>query len=171
MPTKGTAMSQEQKNKISDALKGRRPSFIPTNNGPRSPELRARISATLKAKGIKPPSRKGVRFENALIRVPGYKAFLEKRRNIRKKQNGGKFTFKEWQNLKEKYNFTCQKCLREEPEISITIDHIIPISKGGKDELDNIQPLCLYCNMVKKDKIQRWLWGEEVEDGLQTSPT
>lgn len=33
------------------------------------------------------------------------------------------------------------------------IDHIIPISKGGNSEPDNLQVLCRTCNLSKKDKI------------------
>jgi hypothetical protein len=156
-------MKQETKDKISAALKGRMPKFIPDNRGrTRSPELRAKISATLKRKGIKPPSRKGIINENALIRQPGYLSFLEKRRETRKRTNGGSFTFIEWEELKNNCQYTCQRCLKSEPEIKLTVDHIVPISKNGQDSIDNIQPLCTLCNMIKQTKIQKWIWGDEV---------
>ena len=31
----------------------------------------------------------------------------------------------------------------------LTVDHIIPKSKGGPDELDNYQPMCARCNHKK----------------------
>src|SRR6266550_901858 len=114
-------MKQAHKDKISAAMKGRRPKFIPDNRGlVRSPELRQRISVTLKAKGIKPPSRKGIRNPDALIRKPGYFSFLERRRKYRKKMAGGSHTFIEWENLKSSVEYTCQRCLRKEPEIQLT---------------------------------------------------
>ena len=33
-----------------------------------------------------------------------------------------------------------------------SIDHIIPIAKGGKHEWNNVQLLCRYCNTIKRDK-------------------
>ena len=35
----------------------------------------------------------------------------------------------------------------------ITIDHIIPLSKGGSSELYNLQTMCFKCNGKKADKL------------------
>jgi 5-methylcytosine-specific restriction endonuclease McrA len=34
---------------------------------------------------------------------------------------------------------------------SFTIDHIVPLAKGGSDTLDNLQPCCRACNRAKSD--------------------
>lgn len=88
---------------------------------------------------------------------PGYEAFLERHRNYLKKSNGGKHTFQEWLALKEKYNFTCPCCLKKEPEITLTEDHIKPLSLQGSNNIDNIQPLCMLCNTKKKIQEIRYL--------------
>lgn len=157
-------LTEEHKQKISKALKGRMPKYLPDNKGRvRDKKYRDRISNTLKRKGIKPPSRKGLREPNALIRQKGYFAFLERRRKYRKKQAGGNHTFGEWELLKKQYNYTCPCCGKKEPEIKLTEDHIIPICKGGSDNIENIQPLCLKCNMAKHTKIIKYdVWGNEV---------
>jgi CRISPR/Cas system Type II protein with McrA/HNH and RuvC-like nuclease domain len=46
----------------------------------------------------------------------------------------------------ERDNSTCQHCETQE---RLTIDHIIPVSRGGSDELDNLQILCRSCNARK----------------------
>lgn len=79
--------------------------------------------------------------------------FIEKRRRARKANALGSHTFKEWLQVKEEYGNMCPRCQRFEPEIKLTQDHIIPLSKNGTDFIDNIQPLCFSCNSSKRDKI------------------
>ena len=71
----------------------------------------------------------------------------------RKYGNGGRHTKQEWEDMKKKFNFTCQRCYKVEPDIKLTEDHIIPLSKGGTDDISNIQPLCHWCNSYKNDRL------------------
>ncbi len=45
----------------------------------------------------------------------------------------------------------CKKCNRTN---DLGIDHIIPLSKGGGDELNNLQLLCRWCNSRKGDRTE-----------------
>lgn len=49
----------------------------------------------------------------------------------------------------ERDNFTCKKCGSRR---NLTVDHIMPESKGGTLELTNLQTLCKKCNSSKGTK-------------------
>lgn len=46
--------------------------------------------------------------------------------------------------------FQCQGCGKKEDKTQLNIDHIIPLAKGGSNDLSNLQTLCYQCNQRKK---------------------
>jgi len=81
-----------------------------------------------------------------------------KNRKAKLRGVGGSFTAQEWEDLKGKYNHTCLRCGRSEPEITLTRDHIKPVELGGTNSIDNIQPLCMSCNSSKKKQEIDYRW-------------
>ncbi len=75
--------------------------------------------------------------------------FLNYRKQF-KRRNG--ISLEEWNNIKRRFDFKCQICNLSEPEIELTVDHIIPLSKNGSLEILNIQPLCRSCNGRKSNR-------------------
>lgn len=49
----------------------------------------------------------------------------------------------------KKDNFRCVWCGYGAPQVNIEIDHIVPVSQGGKNILENLQVMCHECNMAK----------------------
>ncbi len=70
-------------------------------------------------------------------------------RRTRLTASSGKYTVEEWEGLKEMYDYRCLSCGKQEPEIKLTVDHVVPVSCGGANTIDNIQPLCRTCNSRK----------------------
>jgi hypothetical protein len=48
---------------------------------------------------------------------------------------------------------TCRNGIENEPNLLLEIDHIVPISKGGLTNEENLQTLCWRCNRSKGSKI------------------
>jgi 5-methylcytosine-specific restriction endonuclease McrA len=58
------------------------------------------------------------------------------------------FTHKQWLDMIEKTGGRCVYCGQVK---KLTVDHVIPISKGGQHTKSNIVPACQSCNSRKKD--------------------
>lgn len=72
-----------------------------------------------------------------------------KAKNARRRERQGKWRTKEiaefFRIVRERYPF----CLRCGTDQNLTIDHIMPITLGGDNSLDNLQVLCKLCNSSK----------------------
>ena len=53
--------------------------------------------------------------------------------------------------LRDKY--TCQFCRRVLPAHELTLDHVIPRSRGGHTDWDNLVACCHRCNNLKGDRL------------------
>lgn len=73
------------------------------------------------------------------------------RRSARRRGAGGSHTLAEWEALKAKFDHRCVCCWRK---VTLTQDHILPISHGGTDNIENIQPLCGICNSRKNNRFK-----------------
>jgi len=71
-------------------------------------------------------------------------------RRARDENAEGSYTHKEWESLKKKFHNRCAFCCIMK---ILTIDHVIPLSKGGSNYISNIQPLCINCNSRKHNKL------------------
>jgi 5-methylcytosine-specific restriction endonuclease McrA len=72
--------------------------------------------------------------------------------NVRKtleSKAGGSYTVIQWKSLCKKYSNKCLCCGKRR---KLTADHVIPVSKGGTSNIENIQPLCQPCNSSKGNK-------------------
>lgn len=75
---------------------------------------------------------------------------ISARRRARIYGNEGDYTGVEFKKLCSQYDNRCLACGRN--DIPLTADHIVPVSCGGSNYIDNIQPLCQSCNSSKGTK-------------------
>lgn len=56
------------------------------------------------------------------------------------------------ENINDRYHFNLYGFNENMKEVMLTKDHIVPRSKGGKNELGNYQTMCTKCNWDKGNK-------------------
>lgn len=56
-------------------------------------------------------------------------------------------------------NGRCALCGKPIRFADFTIDHKVPLSKGGTNDFDNLQPACYKCNNMKSDMTTQELLG------------
>lgn len=49
-------------------------------------------------------------------------------------------------------SFTCQYCGSKAPDVVLHVDHLVPVSAGGENDLMNLITSCEGCNLGKSDK-------------------
>lgn len=98
--------------------------------------------------------RRNITLPNISITVPDVK--IDKKLALRMRR--------EWNRMRDtvapivlaRDEWHCQWCDLSLDEYTWSIDHIIPISRGGTNELHNLQAMCRSCNSTKGDKVDTW---------------
>ena len=60
----------------------------------------------------------------------------------------------QWEDLKKEFDYRCVKCGKKR---HIDKDHIVSLYQGGSDGIDNLQPLCAWCNVGKRSNNFNWV--------------
>jgi len=57
--------------------------------------------------------------------------------------------------VRQRAGWLCEYChtLEQWQYIPFTIDHVVPLAKGGVDDLDNLALACFHCNRRKADRL------------------
>jgi HNH endonuclease len=85
--------------------------------------------------------------ENNPEKVSQAKANNSRKRRAARHASPGRFTAEEFEALCASYQNKCLAC--GDTEAVLEADHVVPLTKGGSDDIGNIQPLCGSCNRKK----------------------
>lgn len=87
--------------------------------------------------------------QNNRARVNSYQA------SRRHRLTSGGYTQMEWNALLNEWSNACAYCGSTE---TLEADHIVPLSRGGPNTIENIVPACQKCNRSKGPKfVGEWL--------------
>jgi len=81
-------------------------------------------------------------------------ALIEKESAVRLRSRG-RITGDTRYDVLYRANFRCQACgvaASDGEDVRLEVDHIVPKSWGGSDDLDNLQVLCAACNTSKSNR-------------------
>jgi 5-methylcytosine-specific restriction endonuclease McrA len=72
--------------------------------------------------------------------------------------SGNGWSAKDEKQLKQDYSYRCAYCGKD---TKLELDHIVPISRGGKHAIENIVPACRSCNSSKGSKsLLKWMYEQ-----------
>ena len=78
------------------------------------------------------------------------RAKCAKRRACKREAPINDLTASQWRDIKVAYGHRCVYCGRKMQRL--TMDHVIPLSKGGSHTVQNVVPACMSCNSKKGDR-------------------
>lgn len=85
------------------------------------------------------------------------------KRNRRAAMAGGKISPRDWKRLCQRFGHRCAYCGEQKP---LTMDHVVPVIRGGRNTIGNILPACMTCNCRKQGRfIMEWRMGKSRRAG------
>lgn len=85
------------------------------------------------------------------------------KRNRRSIEAKGRVTPSDWKKLCHRFGGRCAYCRAKAP---LTIDHVVPLVRGGTNFIGNILPACRSCNCRKQGRfIMEWRMGKSRRTG------
>ncbi len=66
----------------------------------------------------------------------------------------GSFSARQWLALIDECDARCYLCGQQFPPDALEPEHIVPLSRGGKNAITNIKPACHHCNSAKGGKTE-----------------
>ncbi len=84
---------------------------------------------------------KGVVFRHGQMNAKSRRRAAERR---------GSLTIDEWRTIVDRFDGACAYCTKR--DVRLTVDHVVPLSRGGAHSMANVVPACRSCNSAKRDR-------------------
>ncbi len=139
---------EDHRKRITEAKKGKIPKGLAKAH---TKEAIAKMAETKKI--LYRDKTKHPRYKHGLSGTLQMATIYNNKRRALKYASEKRLSLPEWERIKAEYRYVCACCLQK---VKLTIDHIIPLSKGGSDGYENIQPLCITCNQKKRFKTTKY---------------
>ena len=79
---------------------------------------------------------------------------IESKKNKKNKKERDNISSKLRFDVFRRDKYVCQYCGACGPGVELEVDHVIPVSKGGTDNIDNLKTSCFNCNRGKGDNLK-----------------
>lgn len=113
------------------------------------PEYKAYLAKHSRLQYVRHPEKFKARIYSRRAKDPSVGKIAMSVRRARERGSEGSFTRQEWKTLCARFANRCLCCGDHSSDSKLTVDHVVPVSKGGSSYISNIQPLCLRCNTKK----------------------
>lgn len=109
---------------------------------------------------------------NARARAWRAEHLEEARERARRRQHlkraatrGSDVTLEAWSDLCSLWDHCCAYC--GSTEVSLTQDHVVPLTRGGRHIMANLLPACRHCNCSKGARsLSEWRYGQLTPKGV-----
>lgn len=118
----------------------------------RSPRYKEKKQGSTRARYLANPQAEYERTKKKRAADPERYRDLGRRRAARKRGAQGSHTLDQWLARVALHGWRCRYCRSELTEATLTLDHAIPLSRGGTEWPANCVPACGSCNSRKRDK-------------------
>lgn len=80
---------------------------------------------------------------------PNLCRLIDQRKRASRESEACEITLRDWNRVLHRYRQSCAYCGKRGP---LHVDHVFPLSRGGRHSIGNVLPACPFCNLSKSNK-------------------
>lgn len=116
-------------------------------------------------------SRRAAAYKAAWVKEnPERVAVTDHKRRALKLGVGATLTAEQWETIQAAHLWCCAYCGADTGVVGLHMDHVVPLSKGGRHDSTNVVPSCPSCNLSKSAKDMAEWHARTLDDRTAVSP-